>query len=127
MFNPQSFCPLTAHFAKAIGTTALTALSLVSVAQAAPSFDCRAVALAAERTVCNTPSIHALDRDLDNLYRDTIGQARRVSDARAVDIVRTAQRQFLASRNSCGTDADCIKITYRGQSSILRSYLRQLD
>jgi uncharacterized protein len=127
MLLPNAFHARSGQVIAAAFVAAAASLAPIGKANAAPSFDCRAISLAAERAVCNTPSVHALDRNLDRLYRDTIGQARRVSDARAVETVKTAQRQFLTSRNSCGPDIECIKITYRGQFGILRSYLRQLD
>jgi uncharacterized protein len=108
-------------------TTLIAAAFATSGANAAPSFDCRAASGAAERTICATPSIHPIDRNLTALYHDTLAQAHKVSDTRAANIIRQAERTFLASRNSCGTDVDCIRVTYRGQFSILRSYLQQLD
>jgi uncharacterized protein YecT (DUF1311 family) len=105
----------------------VAAFGFTERAAAAPSFDCRSVSVATERTICRTPSIHPIDLRLDALYRTTLSKARRVSDARAVEIVRNAQRKFLIDRNACGTDIDCIRITYRGQFSALRAYLRQLD
>jgi uncharacterized protein len=119
--------PLASPTRATLSLSAMLLATLSGVASAAPSFDCRSATRAAEKTICGTPSIHPIDRALSDLYRDTLAQARKVSDARAVDILRRAERTFIASRNTCGTDVDCIRVTYRGQFSILRTYLQQLD
>jgi uncharacterized protein len=122
------FRPLASPTRATLSLSAMLLATLSGVASAAPSFDCRSATRAAEKTICGTPSIHPIDRAVSDLYRDTLAQARKVSDARAVDIIiHRAERTFIASRNTCGTDVDCIRVTYRGQFSILRTYLQQLD
>lgn len=98
-----------------------------NVAEAAPSFNCRTHSRPAERVVCENRDLHRVDRNIAQLYWDTIEQARAVSDARAVRTIRDSQREFLRERNACGWNYQCVRLAYRGQGQILRGFLRQLD
>lgn len=114
------------RFAAFIPAAAIALLSQTP-AFAGPSYDCGTARLAAEKLVCQDRGLSRLDRNMAGLYADTIGQARAVSDARAVRTVRGSQREFLAERNACGWDYGCIRGCYRAQAQTLRRFLRDLD
>jgi uncharacterized protein len=67
-----------------------------------PGFDCRTARSATERTICAKPELAARDRALTTLW-----QAAPRGDAE-----RAAQRAWLATRNACGADANCLADAY---------------
>ena len=65
-------------------------------AEAHPSFDCEAASLAVERAICADPRLGALDHQIADAYSRLIGNA----SGRSADILRRAQRDFVATRNA---------------------------
>lgn len=77
-----------------------------------PSFDCAKAALPAEKAICASPQLAALDRELAATYGDTLRTAAAAQQTRQ----RDAQKHWLAQRNACGTAADtpvCLTEIYR--------------
>ena len=75
----------------------------------APSFDCATVTSETLQTVCSDRGLSRLDRRLADLYR------RRVADADPEDRpgLVADERGWIADRQRCGGDADCIDQSYR--------------
>jgi tetratricopeptide (TPR) repeat protein len=69
---------------------------VLSATDTHPSFDCGAARLAVEKAICADPQLGALDRQISETY------ARLVSNAggRSADMLRRAQRNFVATRNA---------------------------
>jgi len=80
------------------------------VAQQQPSFSCSAARTWAENSVCRSPSLAALDRQLASLYGDAMQRADRTQQQQ---LART-DRLFLARRNGYETDS-CIQSAYAAQ------------
>ena len=95
-------------------TTVLTtgiciALSTITTSALAQSFDCRDARNAAERTICRSPALRNLDRQLGADYVD----ARRARHSRRAKrhLVRD-QRAWLKARNQCESDRGCLINSY---------------
>ena len=73
-------------------------------AGANPSFDCSKAQNVSEREVCRVPELQWFDRQLAHLYHDVKGKggAQVVAD----------QRAFLAQREVCGTNLECLEKAY---------------
>ena len=71
---------------------------------AEPSFDCSKAGSVSEREVCRVPALQWFDRQLAHLYHDVKGKggAQVVAD----------QRAFLAQREACGTNLECLDKAY---------------
>lgn len=87
-----------------------------------PSFDCSTNLAPVEQTICASPSLSALDAEMDIVYRsamDAVGSSQ--------DVVRDGQRAFLRQRNSCGSDASCIRSVYALRLNELQSHALSLS
>lgn len=77
---------------------------------AKPSYDCGARLNPTERTICDSGVLAALDLKLNVAYKT----------ARAANsTVKSTQRSWLKSRNSCGRNAQCIETRYRERIAVL--------
>jgi tetratricopeptide (TPR) repeat protein len=61
-----------------------------------PSFDCGTVRLAVEKAICADPELGALDHQVADTYTRLLN----ASAGRSADILRRAQRDFIARRNA---------------------------
>jgi tetratricopeptide (TPR) repeat protein len=64
--------------------------------EAHPSFDCTTARLAVEKAICADPQLGALDHQIADSYSRLVGNA----SGRSADILRRAQRDFVAARNA---------------------------
>jgi uncharacterized protein len=101
----------------------------VSIFLAAPanaaSFDCAELdhANAAERRICTSPWLGALDERLDSWYGRALERARYFGQTGEV---RGKQRAWLASRNSCGASFWCLRSHYVSRIRELKSYVEHV-
>jgi uncharacterized protein YecT (DUF1311 family) len=96
--------------ALACGRAALTQPSA-----SGPSFDCTRATSQANRTICATPDLAALDRELSNVFINTLGQAS--TDPKAL---RAEEAAWLTGvRNRCA-DAACLRAAYRSRIAALK-------
>jgi uncharacterized protein len=100
----------------AIALTVLLSSAIAPAAAAAPSFDCAGKITPTERVICADDSLAALDRVLTAAYKNKF-DGLPVESANALDEVVQSlvitQRAWVAHRNSCGTDAACIRKAYQ--------------
>lgn len=82
---------------------ALLALSTAPAA-AEPSFDCAKAQSVSEKEVCRVPELQWFDRQLAHLFHDVKGKGGQQMLA--------DQRAFLARREACGTDLECLERIY---------------
>jgi uncharacterized protein len=87
---------------------AVATLLVVSPATAA-SFDCKLAKLLAEIAICGDPTLGAEDEELARQYAPLLTAA----PADAVKTIKKEQKAWLASRNACGSDMQCIMGHYR--------------
>ena len=69
-----------------------------------PSFECLCPHSDVEVTICNKPDLSALDNELDRIYTQAI---RSLSGTKVMALVQD-QRSWIAKRNACGTDVNCL-------------------
>lgn len=100
----------------AMSVLALTCLA-TGGAEAA-SFNCAHAFLPAEQTVCGNANLSKLDERTAGMYFVIVG-----SDAPQATIsqVKTAHAKFIAQRNACGTNVDCLVDAYTAQVMYLKN------
>ena len=95
-------------------TIAAVALLALAPATANPSFDCAKATSAAEKTVCEVPDLQWSDRQLARFYK----MALKDSGSNRMGVTQS-QRAFLARRDACGTDVECLDNAYKAQFKAL--------
>lgn len=88
-------------------------------ATANPSFDCAKAKTAAEKTVCQVPDLQWSDRQLARFYTMAIKD----SGYSRAGVVQS-QRAFLARRDACGTDIECLDNAYKTQFNALSNFVK---
>ncbi|MEL6524020.1 MAG: lysozyme inhibitor LprI family protein [Pseudomonadota bacterium] len=76
-----------------------------------PSFDCRKAATSTEFAICSDAQIARMDRVMAERYRALRSSG---SQSRAESLL-ASQRAFLARRNRCGGDLNCLNQVYRAR------------
>jgi uncharacterized protein YecT (DUF1311 family) len=84
----------------------------------AASFNCEGSTNEIEQTICNNAELSTLDSILGDLWDD---------GATRTDELVQAQRAWLAQRNSCGSNADCLKQSYLERLSEEPFYLQSFE
>lgn len=92
---------------------------LVTAANADPSFDCAKAQSAAEKQVCLVPDLQWSDRQLARLYK----LARKQNGNAVVE----SQREFLAKRDACREDTDCLDAAYKARLKELAPLVNVYD
>jgi len=96
-------------------------LSLVSLPfdlASAASFDCSKASIAAERAICNNTNLSQLDARTAGMYFTILGSDLPVS---TLAKVKGYQRQFLDTRNACGSNVNCLVDAYTSQMMYLKN------
>jgi uncharacterized protein len=91
---------------------------LPSAAASAASFDCAKASIAAERTICGNANLSQLDARTAGMYFTILGNN---TPAATLAQVKNAQRRFLATRNACGANVDCLVDAYTSQMMYLKN------
>jgi uncharacterized protein len=100
----------------AAGVAALV-LTLSGAAQA-QSFNCRGDLQPDEQAICDDAGLAQLDIQMNNMYRRAMANA----TPQGRRTIREYQRDWLASRSSCGSNRACLRQSYRDQIAWLRQY-----
>jgi uncharacterized protein len=99
---------------------AVLALSLVAstgaMAQSA-SFDCRNARTTNEVAICKSPALRVLDREVAQIYADTLPDLEEPTQSDTV----SDQRIWLAARHACGSAERCLFVHYRKRLDALRA------
>lgn len=99
---------------------ALGILALQAGNASAREFDCSRAKTASERIICRSDALGALDEKMSGLYDELMQSYDRKSQR---DRLKRYQRQFLAARDDCARDVECIKGAYLDQISVLEAQL----
>jgi uncharacterized protein YecT (DUF1311 family) len=78
-------------------------------ARPSPSFDCAKAAAPAEKTICGSVNLAAFDRSVAESYAAASKRFLDDDDKDGLKTLRAAQREWLAKRNACGSNAGCIQ------------------
>lgn len=98
---------------------------LTSMPVRAASFDCMEIDAmnAAERKICSSSSLGALDERLDSWYRRAQVRAGHFDQS---EWLRGEQLAWLASRNACGANYFCLRRHYVSRIRKLKSYVEHV-
>jgi uncharacterized protein len=77
----------------------------------AASFDCHHDTGQVERTICNNDELSAMDDEMAYLYFKISNNLGRHGARELLD----QQRHWLDQWNECGTNAECVRILYKGR------------
>jgi uncharacterized protein len=99
---------------------AVATLIIGSAAAHAASF-CQEASHADERTVCRTPGMVRVDRNMNRDYQQLMSDFGFFGRAR----LRASQREWLAERRACGNNPTCVRLAYRERLQTLRSIARR--
>ena len=97
--------PLPLVFAGAL----LALAALGSAPAAAQSFNCNFARLPVEVAICNDPTLASEDEEMSSEYYQLTTSA----PGWAARQIRNEQRDWIAGRNACGYDMQCIMGEYR--------------
>jgi uncharacterized protein len=100
---------------------AAAAIATFSNAGHAQSFDCDPYLKrrqAPETVICQSPQLQVLDSEMSAKYYDLLGRLR----GSAAAFLRQDQMRWLASRNSCDFNANCLVDHYRRRIQTLTSF-----
>jgi uncharacterized protein len=84
----------------------------------AASFNCSHAALPAEITICGDQQLSRLDEQSAGLYYLIVASGAAASTIREV---KSQQGKFLAQRNGCGTNYNCLIDAYTSQIMYLKN------
>lgn len=99
------------------GSTA-TLLALSPTRALAQSFECSNATLPAEIAICGNANLKNLDEQTSGMYFLILGSG---APAATMDLVKTQQEKFLATRDACGADIDCLVSAYTDQIMFLKN------
>ncbi len=96
---------------------ATLACSAISDVEAA-SFNCAHAVMPVEQTICGNANLSKLDEQTAGMYFLIIGSGAQQS---TISEVRASQAKFIAQRNACGVNVDCLVDAYTSQMMYLKN------
>lgn len=84
----------------------------------AASFNCAHAVLPAEQTICGDANLSRLDEQTSGMYFLILGSG---APQATVDLVKSSQGKFIAQRNACETNVDCLVDAYTSQIMFLKN------
>lgn len=103
------------------GRCILSACVLLTTQHAlAAGMDCTKAASAVEKTICANTALYELDTQMGGAYRSLV----KVSPQAQTEL-RTAQRNWLKSRDQCAENVDCLNQSYRERVQSLQTQLSE--
>lgn len=100
------------------GLTAFALAWLATGAAEAASFNCAHAFLPAEETICGNANLSKLDEQTAGMYFLIVGSG---APQATITEVKSSQSRFIAERNACGTDVDCLVDAYTSQMMYLKN------
>jgi uncharacterized protein len=95
-----------------------TLMGLAASSASAASFNCQRATLPAEKAICGDANLSSLDERTTGMYFLIIGSG---APAATVAEVKDGQSKFLASRNACGVNIDCLVSAYTTEMMFLKN------
>lgn len=99
-------------------TSAFILAFLAAAGAQAASFNCAHAMLPAEKTICGDANLNRLDEQTAGMYFLIVGSG---APQTTVETVRQSQSKFIAQRNACGTNVDCLVDAYTSQIMFLKN------
>lgn len=101
-----------------IRATAFALACLAAGSAEAASFNCAHAMLPAEQTICGNANLSRLDEQTAGMYFLIVGSG---APQATVSMVKNAQSKFIAQRNACETNVDCLVDAYTSQMMLLKN------
>jgi uncharacterized protein len=101
-----------------LGVTVLALTCLAAGGAQAASFNCAHAFLPAEETICGDANLNKLDEKTAGMYFLIVGSG---APQATISQVKASQSKFIAQRNACGTDVDCLVDAYTSQMMYLKN------
>jgi uncharacterized protein len=101
-----------------IGTVSLAVVCFSAAAAEAASFNCAHAFLPAEETICANANLSKLDEQTAGMYFIIVGSG---APQATVSQVKASQSKFIAQRNACGTNVNCLVDAYTSQMMYLKN------
>ncbi len=89
-----------------------------ATAAEAASFNCAHAFLPAEETICANTNLGQLDEKTAGMYFLIVGSS---PPQDTLNQVKSSQKKFVAQRNACGTDVNCLVDAYTSQMMYLKN------
>jgi uncharacterized protein len=97
----------------------IVALACLSAGAAeAASFNCAHAFLPAEETICHNANLSKLDEQTAGMYFLIVGSG---APQTTISQVKASQSKFIAQRNACGTNVNCLVDAYTSQMMYLKN------
>ncbi len=93
-------------------------LAIAPTPASAASFNCQHALLPAEQAICANANLSRLDEQTAGMYFLIVGSG---GPAATIAQVKTSQGTFLATRNACGANDDCLVDAYTSQIMYLKN------
>jgi uncharacterized protein len=107
------------HRARVLGFRLCAAATGLAISGAnAASFNCLRAGLPAEKAICGDANLSSLDERTTGMYFLIIGSG---APPGMVAAVKEAQSKFLATRNACGANIDCLVSAYTTEMMFLKN------
>ena len=91
---------------------------LAAAGASAASFNCAHAMLPAEQTICGNANLSRLDEQTAGMYFLIVGSG---APQATISLVKSSQSKFIAQRNACETDVDCLVDAYTSQIMFLKN------
>ena len=101
-----------------LSASTATILAITPTHAVAQSYNCAHAELPAEIAICGNANLSHLDEQTTGMYFLIVGSG---APAATVATVKTQQGKFLATRNACGADIDCLVDAYTDQIMFLKN------
>jgi uncharacterized protein len=102
-----------------VALAAFAAATTLAGAGYAASFDCKKAATPTEHAICDNPQLSHLDNQMAGLYYTLISNGS-LTPAQ-VNTVKSEQVNWLAKRNACGANYNCLISAYTDQIMYLNA------
>ena len=96
----------------------VTAACFSAAAAEAASFNCAHAFLPAEQAICGNANLSKLDEQTAGMYFIIVGSG---APQATVSQVKASQSKFIAQRNACGADVNCLVDAYTSQMMYLKN------
>ncbi len=101
-----------------VRSIAFVAAFLATGTAGAASFNCAHAFLPAEETICGNANLSHLDEQTAGMYFLIVGSN---PPKATLTQVKSSQASFIATRNACGTDVNCLVDAYTSQIMYLKN------
>ena len=106
------------HPAKLFGCRLFATAFTAGWGASAASFNCGNATLAPEKAICRDANLSSLNERTAGMYFLIVGSG---APPNIVAQVKDAQSKFVATRNSCGVNVDCVVDAYTMQLMFLKN------